>query len=100
MVDLVFETERLLVRRWQDSDLSDLRAVYGDADTMRWVDDGKPITEDECLRWLEVGFCGIVHPSDQKEAEVKYATNAPWPIRTSRSTVYANKASFYALDII
>ena len=78
-------------------DLSDLMAVYGDADAMRWVDDGKSITEDECLRWLEVtnlnyeqrgygmfavelksepgvvGFCGIVHPGNQKEAEVKYA---------------------------
>ncbi|MGD1854553.1 MAG: GNAT family N-acetyltransferase [Leptolyngbyaceae cyanobacterium] len=97
MVDLVFETERLLVRRWQDSDLLDLMAVYGDADAMKWVDGGEPITEDECLRWLEVtnlnyekrgygmfavelksepgviGFCGIVHPGDQKEAEVKYA---------------------------
>ncbi len=72
-------------------------AVYGDADAMRWVDDGEPITENECLQWLEVttwnyekrgygmfavelksepgvvGFCGIVHPGDQNEAEVKYA---------------------------
>ena len=103
MTDLVFATERLLVRRWRESDLADLMAVYGDADAMRWVGDGEPITEDECRHWLEVtsanyeqrgygmfavelksrsgvvGFCGIVHPGDQREAEVKYAyARAAW----------------------
>lgn len=97
MSDLVFETERLRVRRWRASDHADLMAVYGDADAMRWVGDGQPITEDECRRWLEVtranyerrgygmfaverksgpgviGFCGIVHPGGQEVAEVKYA---------------------------
>jgi RimJ/RimL family protein N-acetyltransferase len=95
--DLIFETERLQVRRWRAADLPDLLAVYGDAEAMRWVGDGQPITEDECGRWLEVtranyekrgygmfavaskadggvvGFCGIVHPSGQEVAEVKYA---------------------------
>jgi ribosomal-protein-alanine N-acetyltransferase len=95
--DLEFETERLLVRRWRDSDLSDLMAVYGDADAMKWVGDGRPITEEECNQWMivtrenyqkrgygmfavelkagpgAIGFCGIVHPGGQQEAEVKYA---------------------------
>lgn len=95
--DPVFQTPRLLVRRWRDTDLSALMAVYGDAEAMRWVGDGKPITADACRRWLEVtranyerrgygmfavelrsapgviGFCGLVHPGDQGEAEVKYA---------------------------
>jgi RimJ/RimL family protein N-acetyltransferase len=95
--DVVFTTERLVVRRWRESDLAALLAVYGDADAMRWVGDGKPITEQECVRWLGVtranyekrgygmfaveektspdvvGFCGIVHPGDQPEPEVKYA---------------------------
>lgn len=97
MADVEFQTERLIVRRWRDSDLPDLFAVYGDADAMRWVGDGEPITHEECVRWLEVtrrnyekrgygmfavelrstpgviGFCGIVHPGDQAEPELKYA---------------------------
>ncbi len=97
MIDQVFETERLLVRRWRDSDLPDLLLVYGDADAMRWVGDGQPITADGCSQWLAItrgnyekrgygmfavelksepgaiGFCGIVHPGGQLEAEVKYA---------------------------
>jgi RimJ/RimL family protein N-acetyltransferase len=92
-----FQTERLLVRRWRDSDLSALLAVYGDADAMRWVGDGRAITSEECMQWLEVtrtnyrkrgygmfavettsspeviGFCGIVHPGGQPEPEIKYA---------------------------
>ncbi len=72
-------------------------AVYGDADAMRWVGDGRSISAEECNEWLVVtrrnyekrgygmfavefrsepgviGFCGIVHPGGQEEAEVKYA---------------------------
>lgn len=97
MTDAVFETERFAIRRWRDSDLPDLMAVYGDANAMRWVGDGQPITESGCREWLVVtrrnyekrgygmfavefkaepgviGFCGIVHPGGQEEAEVKYA---------------------------
>ena len=95
MTDVVFTTDRLTVRRWRDADLPVLRAVYGDADAMRWVGEGRPITEDECVQWLGVtranygkrgygmfaveettsadvvGFCGLVHPGGQLEAEVK-----------------------------
>ena len=97
MSEAEFNTERLLVRRWLESDLDALLAVYGDADAMRWVGDGRAITRDECAQWLEVtrtnyekrgygmfaveqlashgvvGFCGIVHPGGQPEPEVKYA---------------------------
>ena len=97
MIDLVFETKRLLVRRWRDSDLPYLMAVYGDEDAMKWVGDGKPLNETACAEWLNVtnrnytiygygmfavelkyesgviGFCGIVHPGGQEEAECKYA---------------------------
>jgi RimJ/RimL family protein N-acetyltransferase len=95
--DTVFETERLLVRRWRESELPNLMAVYGDDGAMKWVGDGQPITEVECERWILVtnrnyekhgyglfavelkydpgviGFCGIVHAGGQEEAEVKYA---------------------------
>jgi RimJ/RimL family protein N-acetyltransferase len=97
MLERVFQTERLAVRRWRDSDLPALLAIYGDADAMRWVGDGKAITHDECVQWLTVtranyvsrgygmfaveerassrviGFCGIVHPGGQAEPEIKYA---------------------------
>lgn len=97
MINAVFETKRLLVRRWRESDLPDLLAVYGDEDAMKWIGDGRPITEDECKQWLVVtrrnyekhgygmfavelksepgviGFCGIVHPGGHEQAEVKYA---------------------------
>ena len=97
MTDAVFETERLSVRRWCESDLQPLLSVYGDADAMTWVGDGLPISHDECVHWLEVtrnnyqnrgygmfavelkdsaeviGFCGLVHPGGQSEAEIKYA---------------------------
>lgn len=97
MIDIVFQTERLVIRRWRESDLPRLMAVYGDEDAMKWVGDGKPLTEKECQSWFDVtnqnyakygygmfavtlksklcvvGFCGIVHPGGQKEAETKYA---------------------------
>lgn len=97
MTQVIFETARLRVRRWETFDLPVLAAVYGDAGAMRWVGDGSPITESECREWLAVthrnyrtrgygmfaadrkdtaetiGFCGIVHPGAQVEPEIKYA---------------------------
>jgi len=94
---VLFETDRLRVRRIGDADVDALFAVYGDAEAMIWVDEGKPIDRDGCIRWVEVtrrnyatrgygmsalqdrasgrviGFCGIVHPGNQPEAEIKYA---------------------------
>ena len=96
----VFETERLRCRRWIAGDLAALLVVYGDADAMQWVGDGQPLNEADARRWLKVtednydrrgygmfaleqrrhdgdddvvGFCGLVHPGGQAEAEVKYA---------------------------
>ena len=50
----VFSTERLVVRRWSSGEIDDLLAVYGDADAMRWVGEGRAITRDECGRWIDV----------------------------------------------
>lgn len=93
----LFRTERLVVRAMTADDVDALFAVYGDADAMRWVDDGQPIEWEACLQWVEVtarnyatrgygmsalvlgpggpviGFCGLVHPGGQAEAEIKYA---------------------------
>jgi RimJ/RimL family protein N-acetyltransferase len=97
MLEIIFETQRLQCRKLTLDDVHALLEVYGDADAMRWVGDGSPLTEDEARQWLQVtennyrkrgygmfalvekssgnviGFCGIVHPGGQQEAEVKYA---------------------------
>ena len=94
---MLVETERLRLRRWRPDDLDALQRVYGDERVARFVDDGQPITPAECQRWLHVtarnyarrgygmaaierralggviGFCGLVHPADQEEPELKYA---------------------------
>ena len=93
----LFHTERLQVRPLHDVDLDALCAVYGDADAMRWVGDAQPLSRERCIEWLAVtrrnyatrgygmatlllrdsaevvGFCGLVHPGGQLEAEIKYA---------------------------
>lgn len=98
----MFETERVRVRQLTSNDVDDMHAVYGDAGAMRWVDDGQPIGRDECARWIEVtlnnyrtrgygmsalvhkeldrivGFCGLVHPGGQHDAEIKYALHHEW----------------------
>jgi len=97
MPRLLFRTQRLLVRQLSPNDVESMFEVYSDADAMRWVGDGQPITRDECDRWLKVteknyatrgygmsvlelretgdaiGFCGLVHPGGQTEVEIKYA---------------------------
>lgn len=71
--------------------------MYGDAEAMRYVGDGEPITKAQCEEWIQVthrnyaqrgygmfalveaengaiiGFAGLVHPGGQVEPEVKYA---------------------------
>lgn len=94
---LLFETERLRARMLTPADADALHAVYGDAEAMRWVGDGQPLDHATCVRWIGVtqrnyakrgygmsalelrstgavvGFCGLVHPGDQRHAELKYA---------------------------
>ncbi len=93
----LYPTVRLLVRQLTSEDAEDLFRVYGDAEAMRYVDDGEPIPRADCDRWIAVthanyerygygmsalvlratgatiGFCGLVHPGGQAEAELKYA---------------------------
>jgi RimJ/RimL family protein N-acetyltransferase len=93
----IFQSERLLCRRWIPDDLESLLAVYSDPEAMRWVGEGQPITRSQCEDWLAVteanyakrgygmfavterrskhvvGFVGLVHPGGQLEPEIKYA---------------------------
>ena len=97
MTQALFNTTQLRCRRWLQHDFEPLYAVYSDPEAMRWVGDGDPITRAQCEDWFKVteanytkrgygmftlesissgsvvGFCGLVHPGGQTEAEVKYA---------------------------
>ena len=97
----LFETERTRVRRLTSTDEGALLAVYGERELMVWVGDGEPLGREACKSWLAVtqsnyerrgygmtliesrtagelmGFVGIVHPGNQREAEVKYALLRP-----------------------
>lgn len=93
----IFQTRRMTARRWRSADADSIFALYSDPEGARWVGDGKPITVAECEEWLGVtarnysqrgygmfalddrrngrmiGCCGLVHPGNQLEAEIKYA---------------------------
>lgn len=93
----IFETARLAAHRLDETSEDALFGIYGDAEAMRWVGDGLPITRAECARWVRVtldnyavrgygmfqllerrsdrtaGFIGLVHPGGQPEVELKYA---------------------------
>lgn len=102
LATLVFATPRLVARRIEWVDVDALFAVYGDRAVVRWVDDGEPLARAQCAQWVEVthrnyatrgygmyavserrttavvGFCGLVHPGGQDDAEIKYALHRDW----------------------
>ena len=93
----LFETERLCVREIEALDFDDMMEVYGDLDAMEFVGDGSALPAEDCKRWIEitkgnyekrgygmscvtlretgetVGFCGLTHPGNQDDPELKYA---------------------------
>jgi len=92
MSDVASTTPRLAVGRWRQSDLDAVLAVYGDADAMRWVGDGRAISMSECERRLDATIANyrrhgyamfaleslsdnfvIVHPAGQRDPEIKFA---------------------------
>lgn len=97
MGETLFETARLRARHLRHDDIDALLAVYGNRNVVRWVADGEPLDRSACETWVEVthrnyatrgygmvalelrdggriaGFCGLVHPGGQAEAEIKYA---------------------------
>lgn len=99
MDKLLFTTPRFRCRYWKETDLEQIFAVYSDAETVRLVGDGSALSYADCVKWLDVtsnnytrrgygmfaveeiasgnviGFCGLVHPGNQPEPEVKYAFN-------------------------
>lgn len=97
MSEPIFQTPRLQARPLTPSDTDALFALYGNPDVVRFVGDGRPLSRAQCEEWVEVtqrnyatrgygmfalveratgaivGFCGLVHPGGQVEAEIKYA---------------------------
>ena len=97
MLSSLFQSERLLCRRWVADDFEPLYALYSDPESMRYVGNGQPISKAQCEEWFTVtkanyakrgygmfalvhlesgqvvGFAGLVHPGGQAEPEVKYA---------------------------
>lgn len=95
--DILFTTACTRVRRLRSGDAAAMHRIYGDADTMRFVGDGQPLTLARCEQWVAVtqanverrgygmcavmppdgdeviGCCGLVHPGGQADAEIKYA---------------------------
>ena len=108
----MLETARLTIRRIVAGDAAAMHAVYGDAEAMRWVADGLPLARERCEDWVKVternyaargygmftvllrdsnevvGFCGLVHPGGQPDAEIKYAFG-----RASWGKGYATEAA-------
>lgn len=102
---LLFETLRLLVRHLEVADADDLYAVTSDAELMRHMGDGQPLSRELSDKWIDVsinnyatkgygcsavmdkrdgafvGFCGLVRsefaePPD--DAELIYALRKPY----------------------
>lgn len=99
----IVRTDRLTIRRLTAKDFESMFSIYSDAEAMKWCGDGEPISEEACHRWLDVtannyerrgygmsvvehlqtgsvvGYCGLVHPGNQPQAEIKYAfARAHW----------------------
>lgn len=96
-IEPLFESERLAFRRWQETDLETIFALYSNPDVIPFIGDGDAISWEDTVYWLEVtnanfekrgygmvsiiekaseemiGCIGIVHPGQQPTAEVKYA---------------------------
>lgn len=114
---ILFETPRLFIRQIGHHDAHAMHSIYGDQDAMRWVGNGSTLSLAECHEWIEVtlrnyglrgygmsgialkntghiiGFCGLVHPNSQADAEIKYALH-----RNFWGKKYATEAAKGLLD--
>ena len=94
---IITETERLLLRTWETHDAEAVFRIWGDAEAMRWVDDGKVSADVEAVRrglavgqrcqeengyclWAVVerasgevvGDCGFIKLDDEPGVELGY----------------------------
>ena len=93
----ILETERLTLRHLQPDDLDEFYEICGDPEIMRYVGDGQPLSREQTQNWIIksqenyrkygfgclavvaredghlVGYCGLVNPTIDGEAEIIYA---------------------------
>jgi ribosomal-protein-alanine N-acetyltransferase len=93
----IVETERLMLRHLRSEDLDEFYKICGDPEIMRYVGDGQPLSREQTRRWIEksqenyrkygfgcsavvakedarlIGYCGLVNPTTNGEAEIIYA---------------------------
>ena len=98
---IVLETERLVVRHLRPDDLDAFFEICADADVMRYVGDGGPLTRELTELWIAnslanyqkhgfgtfaltlrggdrvVGYAGLVRPTADGEAEIIYGIEKP-----------------------
>lgn len=97
MTDIVFETERLLVREIERDDFEQLNRICSDPELMKFVGDSNPLSPEQTLKWIEVticnymekgfgnyaviektgsafiGYCGLVYSESINQIELIYA---------------------------
>lgn len=95
------ETDRLIIREFERSDLEIFAQLTGDGEVMKYVGDSQPLTRAQTGRWIEnsqrnyerfgygtfavtdrkgliIGYCGLV-PRPPRAAEIIYGfTTACW----------------------
>lgn len=93
---ILFETFRLLVRRFIVRDFDALYAICSDAQVMKYVDNGLPLSEEQVKKWIDVslvnydknligtnaviekksgcliGYCGVIESKDVEGFEIIY----------------------------
>lgn len=89
------ETDRLVLRQFQASDVPRIVEIFADPKVAKWVGDGNPLNQDQAKRWVAnatasieqngssagaiiekstsnmIGWGGIVHPNDD-DPEIIY----------------------------
>jgi RimJ/RimL family protein N-acetyltransferase len=97
--EMMFETERLIVRHFQPSDLDEFAALVADPRVIRYVGDGETLPRSEVERWIGicqmkyatrgygtsavfekdggkfVGYCGVVRAPENDFDELVYVFN-------------------------
>ena len=53
MDNLSIKTTRLLLRRWQSTDIDPYAELCGDVEVMRWIGNGTTRDRDECVAAIE-----------------------------------------------
>jgi ribosomal-protein-alanine N-acetyltransferase len=93
----IIETERTYINQIKQIDLEALYSICGNAELMKYVGDGKPLSKEQTQKWIEVsilnyklkgfgmygvfskdndtliGYCGLILSSDINDYELIYA---------------------------